>query len=118
MVTEVLDLVEHVRRQEHGAALVGDLADELLELVLDERVEARRGLVQDEELGLVHERLHERDLLSVPFESSRIGRSSSTPKRSTRSSSTRGSSCRAGDRTTRTASRAVRRSYSAGSPGT
>ncbi len=66
VITEVLDLVQHVRRQEHGAALGGDLTDELLELVLDERVEPRSRLVQDQELGLMHERLDERDLLSVP----------------------------------------------------
>ena len=91
VITEVLDLVQHVRRQEHGAALGGDLTDELLELVLDERVEPRSRLVQDQELGLMHERLDERDLLSVPRESSRIGRSTCTPNRVTRPSSMRAS---------------------------
>ena len=34
--------------------------------MLEQRIETRRGLVEDEQLGSVHERLHERDLLPIP----------------------------------------------------
>ena len=66
MVAEVLDLVEHVGREEHGCATLDDFADQLVELVLHERIEPRSRLVEQQELGLVHERLHERYLLAVP----------------------------------------------------
>jgi hypothetical protein len=58
-------LVERVRGEEDGAAVGGGLAQQLAELGLQERVEARRRLVQDHELRPVHERLHDADLLAV-----------------------------------------------------
>ena len=65
-LAEVLDLVEHVGRQEHRGALGDDLAAEGLELPLDEWIESRGRLVQHDQLGPVHERRHQRDLLPVP----------------------------------------------------
>jgi hypothetical protein len=62
-----LHLGEDVRREEHGAPLAGRLAQEGVERLLDERIEPRGGLVEDEQLGPVHERLHEPDLLAVPL---------------------------------------------------
>jgi hypothetical protein len=64
-VAERLRLGQDVARQQHGAALVADLADVLLEHRLHERVEARRRLVQDQQLGVGGQRGHERDLLPV-----------------------------------------------------
>ena len=63
----MLDLVERVRRQEDRPARGGALAQEVLELVLHQRVEAAGGLVEDQQLGLVHERLDQADLLTVPL---------------------------------------------------
>ncbi len=52
-------------RQEDGPALGPRLADELEERLLDERVEAGRRLVEDEQVGPVLERDDEPDLLLV-----------------------------------------------------
>jgi hypothetical protein len=41
-------------------------AHELSELVLEQWIQTRRGLVEDQQLGPVHEGLYERDLLPVP----------------------------------------------------
>ncbi len=64
-VAHALHLRQHVRGEEHGLAGVADLVQQVVELVLDERVEARGGLVQDQQLGPVHERLDEADLAPV-----------------------------------------------------
>ena len=61
----VLHLVERVRREEDGAPVGGGLAQELANLGLKERVEPRARLVEHDQLGPVHERLHEPDLLAV-----------------------------------------------------
>ena len=66
-VRHPLDLVELVRREEHGAPAAGGLAQELLELVLHEGIEPRGGLVEDEQLGLVHEGEDDPHLLTVPL---------------------------------------------------
>ena len=42
-----------------------DLREQRVEALLDERIEAGDGLVEDQELGLVHERLDEAELLAV-----------------------------------------------------
>ena len=52
-------------REEDGLASVTGLVDEVVELVLHERVEARGGLIEDEQLGPVHERLDEAELALV-----------------------------------------------------
>ena len=60
-----LDLAQHVGGEEHGAAAVPDLPDQLEELALDEGVQPRGRLVEDEQVGVVHECLHDADLLAV-----------------------------------------------------
>jgi hypothetical protein len=52
-------------RQEHRGTSGGDLADEELELMLQQRVEARGWLVEDQQLGPVGERLDDPDLAPV-----------------------------------------------------
>ena len=80
-VGDVLHLVERVRREEDGAAVGGGLAQQRPELGLEQRVEPARRLVEDSELGPVHERLHERrSSAGCPSRARRIGRSSTTPK--------------------------------------
>ena len=64
-VGEPLHLVELVGREEHGPSLGDGLADEPLELVLHQRIEAGGRLVEDQQLGPVHERQHQADLLPV-----------------------------------------------------
>ena len=61
----MLDLVERVRREEGRPAVGGSLAQERSELLLQKRVEPARRLVEDNELGPVHERLDDADLLAV-----------------------------------------------------
>ncbi len=51
-VTELLDLGEDVARQQHGAALGLGLEDAVLEHGLHQRVESRRRLVEQEQLGV------------------------------------------------------------------
>ena len=60
-----LDLAEDVARQEDRPTLGLGLADELVERLLDERVESRRRLVQDEQVRPVLEGDDEADLLLV-----------------------------------------------------
>lgn len=67
LVDHPLDLVEVVGGQEDRAALGNGLAEKRRELVLQERVEAGGGLVQDQQLGPVLEGKHEPDLLPVPL---------------------------------------------------
>ena len=64
-VTGAVDLVDDVRRQEDGPAVVAGLADEPEERLLDERVEARGRLVEDEQVRPVLERDDQPDLLLV-----------------------------------------------------
>ena len=64
-VADALDLVEVVRGEEDRRAAVAVLGDDGEELLLHERVQARRRLVEDEQLRLVEERLDEPDLLAV-----------------------------------------------------
>ena len=60
-----LDLGQDVAGQEHRAALRAGLADQLVERLLDQRVEARRRLVQDQQVRPVLERDDQADLLLV-----------------------------------------------------
>ena len=64
-VARPLDLVDDVAGEERRPALVARLAEELEEVLLDERVEARCRLVEDEQLGPMLERDDEADLLLV-----------------------------------------------------
>ena len=64
-VAQALDLVEVVRGQEDRRAALALLGDDLVELLLHERVQAARRLVEDEQLRRVEERLDEADLLAV-----------------------------------------------------
>lgn len=52
-------------REEYRASLDRRGPDEVVDLLLDERVEPRGRLVEDEEGGLAHERLDQSDLLAV-----------------------------------------------------
>src|SRR6478735_9038227 len=64
-VARLLDLGQDVTRQEDRPALCLRLADEVVERLLDEWVESRCRLVEDEQLGLMLERDDEPDLLLV-----------------------------------------------------
>ena len=64
-VAGLLDLGQDVRAQEHGAARVLGLADDAVELLLDERVQAGRGLVEQEQVRPVLEGDDQADLLFV-----------------------------------------------------
>ena len=60
-----LDLGQDVAREEDRPALGARLADQLVERLLDERIEPGRRLVEDEQLGPVLEGDDEPDLLLV-----------------------------------------------------
>jgi hypothetical protein len=64
-VRHVLNLVERVGGEEDGAPFVGRLPHEPTELLLQERVEAARRLVEHEQVGPAHERLHDSELRPV-----------------------------------------------------
>ena len=64
-IARALDVLEHVRREQHAdAEIAREPAHELEHLVAALRVEAVRGLVEHHELGRVHERLGELDPLA------------------------------------------------------
>ena len=65
-IRDVLHLGQDVRREEDRPATADDLRDELVERLLHERIEPTRRLVEHEQVGVVHERLDETDLLPVP----------------------------------------------------
>ena len=56
---DILDVGEQVRGQQDGLAAAAELEDEVLHLPRADRVEARGRLVEDEQLGVVHQRLRE-----------------------------------------------------------
>ena len=64
-VGDPLDLRQRVRGEEHRATLGADLAEQRVEALLHERIEAGDRLVKDQQLGLVHERLDQAELLAV-----------------------------------------------------
>src|SRR5665647_3528883 len=64
-VADALHLGENVRRQEHGLPRLSGLLDQVMELVLHQRVEADGGLIKDEQLRPVHERLDEAEFALV-----------------------------------------------------
>ena len=64
-VAQRLDLGEDVARQQHRAPFGLDLADAVLEHRLHQRVEARRRLVEDQQLGVGRQRRDQADLLAV-----------------------------------------------------
>src|SRR4029078_4251378 len=61
----LLDLGQDVRAQEDRPTLGLGLANELVEGLLDERVEARGGLVEDQQVRAMLEGDHQPDLLLV-----------------------------------------------------
>src|SRR3546814_20147848 len=71
-VAELLHLAEDVAREQHGAAVAGDLPDGPLELDLHQRVEPRGRLIEQVQLHVPGQRGDERDLLAVPL---RVGAS-------------------------------------------
>ena len=58
-VAHILDIGEEMRGEEDRLPTATELEDEVLHLARAERIEARGRLVEDEELGVVHERLRE-----------------------------------------------------------
>ena len=66
-VAERLDLGQDVAGEQHGPALGLDLPDAVKEDGLHQGVEAGRGLVEEQELGVGGERRHQADLLAVPL---------------------------------------------------
>jgi hypothetical protein len=64
-VGEALHLVQVMGGQEHGPPVGHDLADQPLELGLHERAQPRCRLVEDDQLGAVHEGEDQPDLLAV-----------------------------------------------------
>ena len=55
-----------MRGQEDRAALSSDLTEQDVKALLHQRVEPSDGLIQDQQLGLVHECLNQAELLPVP----------------------------------------------------
>lgn len=64
-VRHPLDLVELMGGEEHRPPGCGRLAQQMLELVLHQWVEPRGRLVEDEQLGFVHQCEHDADFLTV-----------------------------------------------------
>ena len=64
-VGHALDLGQAVAGEEDRAPVVAHLADDLLQLLLHERVQAAAGLVEDEQVRPAHEGLDEGHLLLV-----------------------------------------------------
>src|SRR6476619_6451388 len=64
-IRDVLHLVQRVRREEHGRTCRNGLEKQRLELALEDRIEAARGLVEYQYLRAMHERLDDPDLLSI-----------------------------------------------------
>lgn len=56
-LADALDLGQHVRTEEDRLPALAGFVDHVVELALRERVETAGRLVEDQELGLVHERL-------------------------------------------------------------
>ena len=54
-----------MRGEKDGLAAVTGFAHQPKDFLLHKRVEAARGFVEHEQLGLVHERLHDAELLLV-----------------------------------------------------
>src|SRR6185369_11788981 len=65
-VAEPLSLVHIMRREQRGAALPAKRLDQVPELPPRLRVQARRGLVEEQQLGIVDERARERQALALP----------------------------------------------------
>jgi hypothetical protein len=66
-VAERLELGQDVAGQEDRSAALPELADVLFEAGLHQRIEPRRGLVQQIQLHVAGERRDQSDLLSVPL---------------------------------------------------
>ena len=64
-VGDPLHLAEHVRGQQHGAAGRGVLADQRVELLLHQRVQAAGRLVEHQQVRVAHPGQHDRELLPV-----------------------------------------------------
>ena len=62
---QVLDLAQDMGPEQNRRAARGGLVDKRLELALDDGIQSARRLVEDEHLGLVHQRLDDADLLLV-----------------------------------------------------
>jgi hypothetical protein len=58
-VCDPLDLGQRVRGEKDGPSARCNLPEQRVEALLDQRIEPRDRLVQDQRLGVVHERLDE-----------------------------------------------------------
>ena len=107
-----LDLVQDVGGHEHGAALGSEPADQLDDVAALHRVEPVQGLVEQEQLGRVHERLGELTRCRMPFEkppTRRSAASSSPTVASASAAALRGSGTSRRPAMSSTSSRAVRK---------
>src|SRR5258708_21842034 len=64
-VADVLDFGQDVRGEEHRSAAIARLSKQLVELLLIQRVETIGPLVEDQNVGLVHERGQDAELSLV-----------------------------------------------------
>ena len=64
-VGDALHLRQRVRREEDRASLRRHLPQQVVKPLLHQRIQSGDGLVEDQQLGLVHERLHEAELLAI-----------------------------------------------------
>jgi hypothetical protein len=64
-LAHLLDLRQDVRGEEDGAPVIAHLEEQLIEFNLVQRIEATARLIEHEQARLVHERLHDADLLFV-----------------------------------------------------
>ena len=64
-VAHALHLRKHVRREKHCGSVVSRLFQQGVELLLVERIEAARRLVEDQQVRLVHEGQDDGELLLV-----------------------------------------------------
>ena len=62
-----LGVRQHVRAEEHGAAAIAQRQDQLANIAPAERIEPRHRLVEEDDLGLVDQRLRDADALQHPF---------------------------------------------------
>jgi len=87
-IHQSLDLVQFVRGQEYGAPVGDGLADQVLKLVLQQRVQTGSRLIEHEheQVGRCMNACTRPIFCRLPLDKARTGRSSSALKRATSSS--------------------------------
>src|SRR5690606_35782111 len=66
-VAEPFEFVEVVRGDEHGAVVAADAADDVAKAGGPDRIEAVRGLIEDDHLPIGQQRVREADALQIAF---------------------------------------------------